>query len=97
VNFKFGSRKHDFTSPVSHMNESCVTFEWVMKAMTLWVMSHLWISEWVVKVTTLWVISHLWIFKGVVDKTKWVVCHMWVSHKGETWRIQSCWIHMWLM
>ena len=76
---------------VTHMNESCHTYEWVM--------SHKWVShvthtneschtyEWVMSHTYKWVMSHIW-----VSHVTWEInmSHIWMSHvtpMNESWHV----------
>jgi len=72
---------HICLSHVTHLNESCHTFEWVM--------SHIWMSH----VTHLnesshtfeWVMSHIWMshVTHLIESrhtSDWVMSHIWMSH-----------------
>jgi len=84
-----------WTSHVTHMNESCHIYEWVMSHTWMshvtyeWVMSHIWMSH----VTHMnescyiyeWVMSHIWMSRvthmNVLCHTyERVMSHIWTSH-----------------
>jgi len=79
---------HIRTTRISHMNESCATYEWYE-----WVMSHLWMDE--SRLTYEWVVSHVWMshishMNGVSTAWRLIHAHMmklrhvWMSHVSRT-------------
>ena len=68
---------HIRMSHVSHMNESCLTYEWVM--------SHIWIQAFHRRLTYEWVMSHIWMshVSHMNKSCRTLECqtsNMWMSH-----------------
>jgi len=90
-------------SHVTHMNESCHTYEWDM--------SHIWIShvtKWMSHVTHMneschtyeWVMSHVWIshithMKESCHINEWDMSHIWMGHVTHV--NESCHSYEWVM
>jgi len=71
-------------SHVSHMNESCLTYEWVI--------SHIWMGRVTQRdessLTYEWVMSHTWIrhvshMDASCHTDGWVMSHRWISHISQ--------------
>jgi len=83
-------------SHVTHMNESCHTYEWVM--------SHVWMGH-VTHMTESchtyeWVMSHIWMshvtrMNESCRAYEWVMSHIWMSH--VTHMTESCQTYEWVM
>jgi len=94
---------HIGMSHVTHMNESCHTYEWLLihnnenchtyKS----VMSHMWMSH-VTHIngschTYEWVMSYEWLRSG--HTYKWAIAHMWMSHVPHM--DESCHTYEWVI
>jgi len=90
------SVSHRWISRVTHMNESCHTYEWVV--------SHMWMS----RVTHMneschtceWVVSHMWMSRvtqmnELWHRYEWVMSLQWMSH--VTPMNESCHSYEWVM
>jgi len=63
---------HIWVSHVTHMKESCHTYEWVM--------SHIWMSH----VSHIWM-SHVTHMSESRDTYEYVLCHIWMCHVSHIW------------
>jgi len=78
----------------SRMNESCLTYDWIMSNMRICRHSHMTESY----VTHEWVMFHIWVSHVRLLNESWVTCervmsHVWTSHVSHVTQTMS---HMWM-